>query len=181
MHAKNVLFPFIPPHHLLSLKLAPIVVKSIVKHFFSYSSSILWVDYSHMWEDTLLCMWWLNKGGQVNWPPFHLQKNYLLTFMTFDQMMHMSEWVGYFPEVLMPWCSCQRSEALCCLFTTWSFFFLLCYLLMIYWILKVSVTRDLMLLLLCSSWITTWQCLVSPLEFLDDVASWCCEDAIMNG
>ena len=40
---------------------------------------------------------------------------------------------------------------------------------------------DLMLLLLWSSWITTWQCLVSPLEIFDHVPRWCCEDATMNG
>jgi len=65
---------------------------------------------------------------------------------------------------------------LCCLFVAWSLLFLLCCLLLL------SMTIDLMLLLfLCSSWITTWQCLVSPLEFLDHVAGWCCEDAVMNG
>jgi len=67
-----------------------------------------------------------------------------------------------------------------CSFLAWSFFFFLHFLLMVYWLLQVSVTKYLMLLLLCSSWITIWECLMSPLEFFDHVVGWYCEDAIMN-
>ena len=95
--------------------------------------------------------------------------------------------MGYLPVVLIPCCNCQRSKVLLKiiifppLFSADGF---LAFEGVCDWISDVATAvelLDLMLLLLWSSWITTWKCLVSHLEFLDHVAGWCYEDAVMNG